>query len=209
MTRDAALLIVDVQNDFCPGGALAVPEGDRVVEVLNRYIERFAGRGLDIFASRDWHPAETRHFEAGGGPWPPHCVAGTPGAAFHPRLELPESATVVSKGTAPEDDGYSAFEGVTPAGRGLAESLDELGVRRLFVGGLATDYCVRATVLDAARRGLRPVLLLDAIRGIDVEPGDQARALDEMLRAGAATATLETVDATLAEIREDEKMEES
>lgn len=199
MTGKDALLIVDLQNDFCPGGALAVPEGDRVVPVLNEYIAHFERRGLPVFASRDWHPVETRHFEASGGPWPPHCVAGSEGADFHPELELPPSATVVSKGTDPADDGYSAFEGETEGGASLAAALERQGVERLFVGGLATDYCVQSSVLDAAGRGLRPVLLLDAIRGIDVEPGDQARALDEMLRAGAATVTLETLGPTLDE----------
>ena len=199
MAEGDALLIVDVQNDFCPGGSLAVPEGDRVVPVLNEYIAAFRSRGLPIYASRDWHPEGTRHFEAGGGPWPPHCVAGTGGAAFHPELALPEGATVVSKGTAPTDDGYSAFEARSEDDRGLEEALEGDGVRRLFVGGLATDYCVRASVLDAARQGFRPVLLLDAIRGIDVRPGDQAAALDEMLRAGARTATLRTIETELEE----------
>lgn len=194
MANDDALLVVDVQSDFCPGGALPVPEGDRVVPVVNRYVELFRERGLAVLASRDWHPAETRHFEAWGGPWPPHCVAESPGAEFHPALSLPAEAVVVSKGTDPDDDGYSAFEARTSAGTGLADVLEERGVRRLFVAGLATDYCVRATVLDAADRGLRPVLLLDAVRGIDVKPGDQARALDAMLRAGATTATLATIE---------------
>lgn len=199
MAEGDALLIVDVQNDFCPGGALAVPEGDRVVPVLNEYIEAFRSRGLPVYASRDWHPAETRHFEAGGGPWPPHCVAGSEGAAFHPELALPGEATVVSKGTDPTDDGYSAFEAESERGRELEDALRESGVRRLFVGGLATDYCVRASVLDAAREGFRPVVLLDAIRGIDVEAGDQAAALDEMLRAGARTATLRSIEHDLEE----------
>lgn len=197
MASSDALLVVDVQRDFCPGGALPVPEGDAVVPVVNRYVERFRERGLPVFASRDWHPEETRHFEAWGGPWPPHCVAETDGAVFHPDLELPDSAVVVSKGTDPADDGYSAFEAETESGEALEPALREAGAGRLFVAGLATDYCVRATVLDAAARGLQPVLLLDAIRGIDVERGDEARALDAMIRAGAATATLETLDETL------------
>lgn len=199
MAEGDALLIVDVQNDFCPGGALPVPQGDRVVPVLNRYIERFRDRGLPIFASRDWHPEETRHFREQGGPWPPHCVAETEGASFHPDLTLPGDAVVVSKGTDPKDDGYSAFEATTGDGALLGPALAAAGVRRLFVGGLATDYCVRASVLDAAREGIRPVLLLDAIRGIDVEEGDQAGAIDEMLRAGATTATLRTLDDELEE----------
>lgn len=202
MAEGDALLIVDVQNDFCPGGSLAVPQGDRVVPVLNQYARRFDEAGLPVYASRDWHPEETRHFKEGGGPWPPHCVAGTSGAAFHPELELPEDAVVVSKGTEPTDDGYSAFEAKGEDGRPLPDSLRERGVKRLFVGGLATDYCVRASVLDAARGGVKPVLLLDAVKGIDVTEGDQARALDEMIRAGASTATLATLDQDLGEARE-------
>lgn len=199
MTPRAALLMIDVQNDFCPGGALPAPEGDRVVPVLNAYAERFSERGLPVFASRDWHPERTRHFRAFGGLWPPHCVAGTPGAEFHPGLRLPEGVTVLSGGTSPDEDGYSAFDAVAEDGRGLSEVLKAAGVDRLYVGGLATDYCVRASVLDAAKRGFEPVLLLDAIRGIDVKEGDAARAIDEMLRAGARTATLATIGAELGE----------
>ncbi len=197
MPSTDALLIVDVQNDFCPDGALGVPAGDRVVAVVNEYAERFNRRRLPVFASRDWHPEETRHFRAMGGPWPAHCVAGTPGAAFHPDLRLPEGTVVMSKGTNPRDDGYSAFEATSEDGRGLSEALKARGVRRLYVAGLATDYCVRATVLDAIERGIEPVVLLDAIQGIDVEPGDEARALDEMMRAGARTATLATIEEDL------------
>lgn len=196
---DRALLMVDVQNDFCPGGALPAPEGDRVVPVLNAYIEQFQRAGLPVYASRDWHPAVTRHFREYGGPWPPHCVQNTPGAAFHPDLQLPRGVTVVTKGTDPEDHGYSAFEGRDPAGAGLADSLKRQGVSQLYVGGLTTDYCVRQSALDARRHGFDTVVLLDAVRGIDVEEGDIARALDEMLRAGARTATLATLEAELSE----------
>jgi nicotinamidase/pyrazinamidase len=182
--RDA-LLIVDVQNDFCPGGALAVPDGGRVVPVLNRYAERFARAGAPVVASRDWHPERTRHFRAWGGAWPPHCVQGTAGAAFHPELELPPSTVVASKGMDPESDAYSAFEATTADGRPLDALLLERGVSRLFVGGLATDYCVKATVLEARRRGFDVVVLEDAVRAVDVSPGDGARALDEMRAAGA------------------------
>ncbi len=199
MPSTDALLIVDVQNDFCPTGALAVPQGDRVVPVLNEYAARFHGLGLPVYASRDWHPERTRHFAAMGGPWPRHCVAGTPGAAFHPELRLPEGTLVLSKGTDPNDDGYSAFEAVAEDGHGLSEALKARGVDRLYVGGLATDYCVRATVRDAVARGIRPVVLLDAVQGIDVRQGDEARALDEMMRAGAGTATLATIDEDLEE----------
>ncbi len=197
MAAGDALLIVDVQRDFTPGGALPAPDGDRIVPVLNEYARRFAARGLPVFASRDWHPPQTAHFLAFGGPWPPHCVQNTEGAAFHPDLALPDGAHVVSKGMDPVDHGYSAFEAVLDDGRSLDRALADLAVRRLFVGGIATDYCVRASVLDAAIHGYVPVLLLDAIKGIDVEPGDVDRALDEMARAGARTITLASLDEEL------------
>lgn len=190
LTHRDGLLVVDVQNDFCEGGALPVPDGDAVVPVLNRYIRRFVDAGRPVYASRDWHPPETKHFTAQGGPWPPHCVRGTDGARFHPDLELPADAVVISAGTGPRDDGYSAFEGDDPNGLAFEASLRERGVHRLFVGGLATDYCVRASVLDARARGLEVVLLTDAVRGIDVNPGDVDRALAEMRAAGARPATL-------------------
>ena len=194
---DKALLIVDVQNDFCPGGALAVPEGDRVVPVLNQYADKFAGSGLPVFASRDWHPQVTKHFQAQGGPWPSHCIAESAGAAFHPQLKLPADASVLTKGTNPTDDGYSAFEGLNDQGRALGDVLRKDDVASLYVGGLATEYCVRASVMDALKDGLDVVVLLDAVRGIDVQEGDVARALDEMMRAGARTATLATIDKEL------------
>lgn len=190
----SALLLVDVQIDFCPGGALAVPDGDAVIPALNDYIARFASWNLPILASRDWHPTETSHFKAGGGPWPVHCVQDTPGAAFHPDLALPDHATIVTKGTSPTDDGYSAFEATDEAGRAVGERLRQVGVRTLYVGGLATEYCVRASVLDALAQGLDTVLLLDAVRGIDVRQNDVARAIDEMIRASARTATLATIE---------------
>jgi nicotinamidase/pyrazinamidase len=194
---EKALLIVDVQNDFCPGGALAVPAGDQVVPVLNVYAQKFAGSGHPVFASRDWHPEITKHFTAEGGPWPPHCIADTRGAAFHPALKLPAGTSVLTKGTNPEDDGYSAFEAADERGGGLQDVLKKSDVASLYVGGLATEYCVRASVMDGLRSGLDVVVLLDAVRGIDVQEGDVARALDEMLRAGARTATLATIDKEL------------
>jgi nicotinamidase/pyrazinamidase len=180
---DAALLLVDVQNDFCPGGTLPVPGGDRVIPALNRAIDRFTADGRPVYASRDWHPPDTRHFLAAGGPWPSHCVADSIGAQFHPDLRLPPPATIVSKGADRTDDGYSAFEGVTGAGRTLAEHLRMHGISTLYVGGLATDYCVRASVLDARRAGLRVAVLTDGIAGIG--PDDTERALEEMREAGA------------------------
>ena len=188
-----ALVIVDVQNDFCPGGALGVPEGDKVVPVLNEYARRFAERGWKVLASRDWHPKESTHFRSGGGPWPEHCVRDTPGADFHPDLKLPEGTEIISKGTGPEEHGYSCFEGRTEGGEELADYLRREGVDHLYVGGIATDYCVKQTVLDGLKQGFKVTLLLDAIRGVDVEEGDSARAIDRMIRAGAKTATLETV----------------
>ncbi len=179
-----ALLIVDVQNDFCPRGALAVPDGHRVVPVLNQAIERIAAHGGRIYASRDWHPPDTMHFQASGGPWPAHCVAGTPGAAFHPDLRLPESVVIVSKGQDRGDHGYSAFEGTTGDGRALVDALREEGVTDLVVGGLATDYCVRASVLDARRAGLEVRVLADAVAGLDRD--GERRAIEEMQEAGAA-----------------------
>lgn len=199
MAKDSALLVVDVQNDFCPGGALPVPEGDEVVPVLNRHMRTFERAGLPIIASRDWHPPETRHFRQHGGPWPSHCVRDTPGAELHPDLELPGGTIVVSKGMDPGDHGYSAFEATDESDTDLADVLRSRGVRKLYVGGLATDYCVRASVLDARRAGFETVLLTDAIRGIDVEPGDVDRSIEEMVRAGARTATRETVEEELNE----------
>ena len=180
-----ALLIIDVQNDFCPGGALPVADGDRVVPALNRYIERFERAKLPIFATRDWHPEKTRHFKAYGGLWPPHCIQGTKGAEFRTDLKLPESAVVVSAGMAPDEEGYSGFEGRDERGTELADLLRQRGVERIFVGGLATDYCVKHTVLDGLKHGFKIVLLEDAARGVNLKPGDAERAIAEMLRAGA------------------------
>ena len=185
-----ALLIVDVQNDFCPGGALAVAEGHTVVPLLNQYMERAATAGVPIFASRDWHPAHTAHFREHGGQWPPHCVQGTPGAEFHPDLRLPEGTVVVSKGMNPVDEGYSLFEGKLEDGRDALTALRDLGVTRVHVGGLATDYCVRATTLDALAARFDVFLLEDAIRAVEVQPGDGARAIEEMRAAGAVPETL-------------------
>ena len=191
--RDA-LVIVDVQNDFCPGGALGVPGGDAVVPVLNRYAERFAAAGAPVFASRDWHPDKTLHFKAYGGVWPPHCVQGTPGADLHPKLVLPSGAAIVSKGMDPSEDAYSCFQAETGDGMPFAATLGELGVRRLFVGGLATDYCVKSTVVDGVHEGFEMVVLADAIAAVDLTPGDGAKALDEMRAAGAQMIRLEELE---------------
>lgn len=182
---NAALLIVDVQNDFCSGGSLAVPGSEKVVDALNHYIEQATRHDLPIYASRDWHPAETNHFKDFGGTWPVHCVQGTPGALFHPNLQLPATAAVVSKGDARDEHGYSAFEGRISDGTPLADDLRARGITHLYVGGLATDYCVKQTVLDARQAGLAVTVLEDAIAGVDIQPGDAARAVDEMRARGA------------------------
>ena len=174
-----ALIVVDVQNDFCPGGSLAVERGDEVVGPLNRLIEEFLGRGEPVYKSRDWHPAATKHFAAYGGTWPVHCVQGTRGAEFHKDLLDDPRVHVVSKGTGDEDS-YSAFDGTA-----LAEDLRRRGVEEVWVGGLATDYCVKNTVLDALRQGFRVRALSDAMRAVNLRPGDGARALEEMRAAGA------------------------
>jgi nicotinamidase/pyrazinamidase len=184
----SALLIVDVQNDFCPGGALPVADGHRVVPVLNRCIERFVAEGRPVYASRDWHPPVTSHFREHGGRWPPHCVQHTKGAEFHPALRLPAGAIIVTKGEDPGAEGYSVFDGRTPDGRFEAD-LRRRGIGHLYVGGLATDYCVRQSVLDALARGFRVRVLTDAVAGVNVQPDDSARALDEMRRAGAHLTT--------------------
>ncbi len=174
-----ALIVVDVQNDFCPGGSLAVERGDEVVAPLNRLIEEFLARGEPVYKSRDWHPARTKHFALYGGTWPVHCVRGTRGAEFHPELIEDPRVRVVSKGEGDEDS-YSAFDGTT-----LAEALRAEGVGEVWVGGLATDYCVKNTVLDALRAGFRVRALSDAMRAVNLRPGDDARAVEEMRRAGA------------------------
>jgi len=177
-----ALIVVDVQNDFCPGGALAVERGDEVVEPLNRLIEEFLGRGEPVYKSRDWHPSQTKHFAAYGGTWPVHCVQGTRGAEFHEDLLDDPRVRVVSKGLGDEDN-YSAFDGTT-----LAEDLRREGVREVWVGGLATDYCVKNTALDALRNGFTVTVDSTATRGVDVEPGDSEHALEQVRTAGASVA---------------------
>jgi nicotinamidase/pyrazinamidase len=185
-----ALIIIDVQNDFCPGGSLAVTGGDEVVPVLNQYIEQFTRAKLPIFATRDWHPENTTHFKIRGGLWPPHCIQGTKGAEFRADLALPDDAVIVSAGMAPDEEGYSGFDGKDENGAGLADLLRAHGVERVFVGGIATDYCVKETVLDALRHGFKVVLLEDAVRGVNLRPDDSERAIAEMVRAGASTSTL-------------------
>lgn len=180
MQKGDALLIVDVQNDFCPGGALAVPEGDQVVPVLNRWIEEARQQSIPIFFSRDWHPETHISFKERGGPWPPHCVQGTIGAAFHSGLSFPPNAEVISKGHRLDEDSYSAFGGTN-----LNEKLKAAGIKRLWLGGLTQDYCVRETSLDAIRAGFEVHVIVDATRAVNVNPDDGRHALEEVERAGA------------------------
>mgnify|MGYP001032085348 CR=1 FL=1 len=191
MKLKKALLIVDVQNDFCPGGALAVKEGDRIVPVLNKYIKVFSRGKLPIFASRDWHPKESKHFKQLGGLWPKHCIQNTKGARFHPELKLPKETIILSKGMDPDKDSYSAFQAVDSNGTDFLPLLKALGINELFVGGLATDYCVKSSVLDALKSGLKVNLLIDAIKGVNIKPKDSEDAIEEMVGRGAKKMTFE------------------
>ena len=184
LTSSDTLLITDIQKDFLPGGALPVKGGNEIIPVLNAYTKRFEDAKAHIFASRDWHPPNHVSFKAQGGPWPPHCVQGTDGAKFSPELTLPSSVVVISKATNPEHESYSVFDGTS-----FAHELKMCDTGRLFVGGLATDYCVVSTVLDARKLGYKTVVLMDATLGINVEPGDVDRVVESMLKAGAEQAT--------------------
>jgi nicotinamidase/pyrazinamidase len=181
-----ALIVVDVQNDFCPGGSLAVAHGDEVVAPLNKLITEFLENGEPVFKSRDWHPALTKHFADYGGTWPVHCVQNTKGAEFHPDLFDDMHIRTVSKGLG-DKDCYSAFDETD-----LDLQLRRLGIEEVWVGGLATDYCVKHTVLDALRQGYRVKALADAMRAVDVKPGDGERAIEEMRQAGAQVILEET-----------------
>jgi nicotinamidase/pyrazinamidase len=175
-----ALLIVDVQNDFCPGGALAVPQVDSIIPVLNHWIAEANARGVPVLASRDWHPRNHISFKERGGPWPVHCVKGTSGAAFHPDLKLPPDIDIISKAEDPDKDSYSAFGGTD-----LAERLHRADIKTVWIGGLTQDYCVRATTLDAIHLGFKVHVIADAIRAVNVHPGDGEKALEEIRQAGA------------------------
>jgi nicotinamidase/pyrazinamidase len=175
-----ALIVVDVQNDFCPGGSLAVANGDEVVAPLNKLIDEFLDRGEPVFKTRDWHPATAKHFAAYGGTWAIHCVQNTPGAEFHQDLIDDARITIISKGIDESADGYSGFDGTN-----LTQILREQGTEEVWVGGLATDYCVKHTVLDGLREGFEVKALADAMRPVNVEPGDGEKAIQEMRAAGA------------------------
>lgn len=182
------LLVVDMQNDFI-GGALAVRGADRVVAAVSCYVREFRARGLPVIATRDWHPIDHCSFRDRGGPWPAHCVQGLEGAAFPAQVALGPDVQVVSKGVHADRDAYSGFDGTA-----LDRILRAQGASRLFACGLATDYCVRATVIDALRLGYRVFVLADAIAAVDAREGDGRRALEEMRLAGAVTIAHADID---------------
>lgn len=175
-----ALLVVDIQNDFLPGGSLAVASADTVLPPLNRCIDLFVKRHLPVFASRDWHPADHCSFQSQGGPWPVHCVAGTTGAAFSDKLTLPPDTILISKATRTDREAYSAFDGTE-----LHARMAGIGVKRIFIGGLTTDYCVVNTVEDGVKLGYVMIVLSDTVKAVDVDPGDGARALARIRQSGA------------------------
>jgi|WetSurMetagenome_2_1015567.scaffolds.fasta_scaffold23346_3 nicotinamidase/pyrazinamidase len=202
-----ALLITDMQRDFLPGGALPIDNGNEIVPVLNAYIRRFVDAKAHVLASRDWHPRNHISFTTQGGPWPPHAIQETGGAKFSPNLKLPEHVVVISKAINPEHEAYSAFDGTS-----LAHELRTLGVERVFVGGLATDYCVVNTILDARKLGFETIVLMDATLGINAEPGDVDRAIETMLKNGAQQVTvddfLDAVDVLPIEETQPDSLEE-
>ncbi len=185
-----ALLVVDVQNDFCPGGALGIPGGDKIIPAINRYIRIFAKKKLPILVTRDWHPVKTGHFKDFGGIWPAHCIQNTPGAAFHPALKLPKGAIMLYKGMDPRQDSYSAFHAEDTSGRGLLKILRTLGIEEIYIGGLATDYCIKYSTLGALKNGLKVKVLGDAVQGVNLKPGDSEKALKEIIRKGARKIVL-------------------
>lgn len=185
-----ALLVADIQNDFLPGGALGIPGGDKILPALHRYMEKFESKGNPIILTKDWHPANHCSFKGQGGIWPDHCVAGTQGAEHPPSFHPPRSAATIQKATEPDKEAYSAFQGTS-----LDARLKKAGIRRLFVGGLATDYCVLNTVRDALDQGYEVRLLLDGICAVNLEPADGPKAIEEMVQKGAVPVTLEEVAA--------------
>lgn len=188
--KHTALIVVDVQNDFCPGGALAVPDGDKIIPALNEYIRKFSNSGALIIFTRDWHPPDHSSFKSQGGAWPSHCIQNSEGAKFHKNLMMPDNAEIVSKAYE-KDEAYSFFRGTD-----LAEKLHQRGIGRLLVGGLATDYCVKETVLDGLQHGFEVYHLDDASRGVNVNRDDSELALREMLSRGAKRIKLSDVIAS-------------
>jgi nicotinamidase/pyrazinamidase len=201
-----ALLVTDVQLCFLPGGELPVPNGDTIIPALNQYLRRFKQAKSKIFAARDWHPPNHISFKEQGGPWPPHCVQSTETANFHPDLRLPPDTIVISKAIDPHKESYSVF-----GAENFAKQLKNEGITRLFIGGLATDYCIINTVLDAHKHGFKTVVLVDATLGINSEKGDVDRALEKMVNDGAQQATIanfpDAVDSLPVEVAETDALE--
>lgn len=193
MRLKKALLVVDMQNDFCPGGALGVPEGDKIIPAINKYIKIFSKKGWPIFATRDWHPVQTKHFKDFGGVWPVHCIQNTKGAQLHPKLKVSKEAILLYKGMDPGKDSYSAFQAEDARGMRLPNLLTALGIKELYIAGIATDYCVRFSTADAIKNGLKVKVLMDAIKGVNLKPNDSQRALAEMKKKGAKIITLKEI----------------
>lgn len=189
MKINRALLVVDMQNDFCPGGALGIPQADRIIPAVNRYMRSFARKKLVVFVSRDWHPVRTSHFKDFGGIWPAHCIQNTSGSDFCPGIKIPKGAVFLYKGMDPHKDSYSVFHAEDDAGTGFLKILNIYGIKELYIAGLATDYCVKFTTLDALKNGFKVRILEDAVKGVDLKPGDSQKALKQMLKQGAKTIT--------------------
>jgi nicotinamidase/pyrazinamidase len=187
--KDAALVLIDIQNDFCPGGALAVEQGDQIVGAVNSVMPRFPL----VISTQDWHPADHISFKERGGPWPPHCVQNTKGAELHPALDRAPISYYFRKAASPDRDAYSEFEGTDESGRTLDEALKSHGVNRVYVAGLATDYCVKATALDALKLGYETFVISDAVRAVNLDPQDGKRALEEMKQSGAHLVTSDEI----------------
>lgn len=182
--RNIALIVVDVQNDFCPGGSSSVPDGDQIVESINGVMAYAKQSGMLIIASRHWHPRQIKYSDMDGGSWPVHCVLGTVGAQFHPKLKLEEGFFIISKGMSDQNEGYSAFGGFTSDRIALLELLKAKNIERVYIVGLATDYCVKATAVDAVMFEFDTYLLLDACRAVNIKVNDGAKAIEDMRLAG-------------------------
>jgi len=184
--NNAALIVVDMQVDFLPGGALEVPNSDTIIPIVNEYVKLFESKNLPIFYSRDWHPEDHCSFKENGGTWPKHCVQNTKGAEFHPDLYISNKAFIISKAFEKDKESYSAFQNTD-----LDEKLKQFKVENVFVCGVATDYCVLHTVLDSLKNGYKTFLLVDAIKGVDLNVNDSEEAIKKMVNAGAEIVVID------------------
>lgn len=194
MRTKKALLVVDIQNDFCPGGALGIPEGDRIIPAVNKYIRIFSKNKWPIFATRDWHPVKSKHFKDFGGVWPVHCIHNTKGAAFHPQLKLTKETILLYKGMDPEKDSYSTFQAEDEKGLSLPKLLKITGISEIYIAGLATDYCVKYSAIDALKLGFKVKILTDAIQGVNLKPRDSEKAIQKITAMGAKKITLKDME---------------